>query len=51
MSKRLPQDFTEASLGRVRHKESSFVSSLQIVTVDNLGPLVPVAALRAVLDS
>lgn len=57
MNELLPQDFTETSLGayeaqgiQLRVLEAIHKGFLQIVTVHNLGPLIPVAALRAVLD-
>lgn len=46
------------ALGQMRHMRSApaleaihKVFLVDVITVDNLGPLVPVATLRAVLDS
>lgn len=53
-----PQCFTETSVGDEAHgiqlhslEAIHKVLLVDIITVDNLGPLVPVATLRAVLDS
>lgn len=59
MCKLPPQCFTETSIGAFEAQGIQLCSLeaihkvflVDVITVDNLGPLVPVATLRAVLDS